>query len=395
MHNVKKIIFHCDGEIIAQENFESFIKSKYTINPVKCSQAMQEKSNTFVQHPCVPSDYGESRKYLTESSSLKKTLSEYGIAIIPSVLNNEECDKMKDGMWDYIEHITQGWSGDDKPVNRNDKSTWREFYKLIPLHTMLMQHFGVGHAQVSWNIRENPKIVSIFAELWNVKPEELLVSFDGMSFSMPPEDTNRGYFRPKKSNELIGTTLEKTGKSWLHTDQSYTNNEYRCVQSWVTCFDVNEGDASLFVLDSSHKYHGECAKHFNITNKTDWYPISDVETKFYLDKGCNPIRITCKKGDMVFWDSRTIHCGCEAMKNRKSLNFRGVIYLCYLPRKGAKETRLKAKRKAFEELRTTKHDPTKSLLFSKDPYDHGHPPPDVASIEKPKVGKLGRILAGY
>ncbi len=66
-----------------------------------------------------------------------------------------------------------------------------------------------------------------------------------------------------------------------------------------------------------------------------------------------------------------------------------------MPRKGATEVRLKAKRKAFEELRTTKHNPQKSLLFSKDPYDHGTPPPETTPLHKPTVGKLGKILAGY
>lgn len=340
-------------------------------------------------------NYGESHKYITSSSRLKETLNKYGVAIIPQVLDDKECADMLSGMWDYIEHITKEWTDPHKPVNRNDKSTWREFYKLLPLHSMLMQHFGVGHAQVSWNLRENPKIVNIFAELWNVKPEELLVSFDGMSFGMPPEGTNKGYFRSKKSEELVGTALEKTGKSWLHTDQSYTNNEYSCVQSWVTCLDVQANDATLLVLDSSHKYHKSCAETFKITDKKDWYPLSDAETKFYLNKGCNPVRISCAKGDMVFWDSRTIHCGCEAVKGREEPKFRGVIYLCYMPREGATEKRLEAKRKAFQELRTTRHNPQKSLLFPKDPYDRGNPPPTVADVEIPVVGELGKLLAGF
>lgn len=98
---------------------------------------------------------------------------------------------------------------------------------------------------------------------------------------------------------------------------------------------------------------------------------------------------------MVFWDSRTIHCGCEAIKGRKKLNFRGVVYLCYLPRIGASETELKRKRKAFGELRATWHDPQKSSLFQKNPRDYGNPVPNITPIIKPKVGNLGLKLAGY
>jgi len=36
------------------------------------------------------------------------------------------------------------------------------------------------------------KIVKIFAEIWGCTPEELLVSFDGFSFGLPPEETKKG-----------------------------------------------------------------------------------------------------------------------------------------------------------------------------------------------------------
>lgn len=79
----------------------------------------------------------------------------------------------------------------------------------MPSHSMLIQYFGVGHTQIAWTLRQNPKIV--FATLWNVTAEELLVSFDGMSFNIPPEYTNKGYFRPKYSKELVNTDLEEKG----------------------------------------------------------------------------------------------------------------------------------------------------------------------------------------
>lgn len=35
---------------------------------------------------------------------------------------------------------------------------------------------------------------------------------------------------------------------------------------------------------------------------------------------------------MVFWDSRTIHSGQEAMKSREKPNMRCVVYVCMIPR---------------------------------------------------------------
>ena len=122
-------------------------------------------------------------KYFTTLENLKQTLDTYGVAIIPAVLNNEECDNMVSGIWDFFEHITQKWP---TPINRANEKTWTEFYKLYPIHSMLVQYWNVGHAQVSWDIRQNPKVVEVFAKLYNCSIEEMLVSFDGLSFNLPP-----------------------------------------------------------------------------------------------------------------------------------------------------------------------------------------------------------------
>ena len=65
----------------------------------------------------------------------------------------------------------------------------------MPLHGMLVQYWGVGQSQFVWDIRQNPKVAAVFAKLWDVEPEELLVSFDGLSCHLSPEVTNKGYFR--------------------------------------------------------------------------------------------------------------------------------------------------------------------------------------------------------
>ena len=63
------------------------------------------------------------------------------------------------------------------------------------MHSMLFQHWNIGHAQVVWDLRQKRKIAQIFSTLWNVPIEELLVSFDGLSFHPPPEETKRGKFQ--------------------------------------------------------------------------------------------------------------------------------------------------------------------------------------------------------
>jgi hypothetical protein len=196
---------------------------------------------------------------------------------------------------------------------------------------------------------------------------------------LPPESTQKGYYH----------------KAWYHTDQSYTNSKPFIVQSWITANDVNDGDATLEVLENSHLYHRRFAKKFKITDTADWYKLSEDEIKYYKKKECTPVRITCKKGDMVFWSSKTIHCGVEAIKGREHSNIRAVVYLCYLPRIGITEANLKKKKNAYVNLRTTSHNPLKNKMFAKTPRTYGGEMPVITMIDKPILSPLGLKLAGY
>jgi ectoine hydroxylase-related dioxygenase (phytanoyl-CoA dioxygenase family) len=319
----------------------------------------------------------EYEKYITTPEKLRETLDQYGVAIIPSVLDKEECLEMQNGMWNTLEHWTQNW---EQPIKCDNAVSWRDIRNLFPLHSMLIHHHGLAYAQFIWNLRQNKKCIEPFANLWGCAPEDLLVSFDGASFHMPPEITNIGWHR----------------KTWYHCDQSYTRNGFECVQSWVTGFDVNEGDATLAFYEQSHKYQAQFAQHFNISEKNNWYRLESPEQiKFYTDYGCLERHIKCPRGSMVFWDSRTIHCGVEAQKGRPRHNFRCVVYLCYMPRQLCTQAELKKKQKAFEDMRMTSHWPCKVKLFPKTPRTYGAELKEVVAIDKPVLNELGLKLAGF
>ena len=322
-------------------------------------------------------DY-EYQKYVTDIDNLKNKLELYGVAIIPSVLNNEECKKINFGIWEFFEEISKDWSGDNIPINRYDVKTWRELYKLFPLHCQLFKGFKTGHAKVSWEVRQNLKIVKIFAKLWNCSVNDLLVSFDAFSFCLPPEVTKKGW----------------DGKSWFHTDQSYLRNDFECIQSWVTANDVEDGDSTLAIMEGSHKYHKEFAEKFNCNDKSDWYKLNSIEEKFYEDKKCQYKRIKCPKGSLVLWDSRTIHYGCNPEKTRKNPNFRSVIYLCYMPKSFSTEKDIEKKKNAFYKKRTTNHWPCKANLVADRPNSYGKEIPEVLNPPEAELNELGKSLAG-
>lgn len=332
----------------------------------------------------------ELEKYSTTIDNVKQKLEEYGVAIIPKLLNSIEIKKMNEGMWNTLEHISQNF---DVPISRNNSETYKKIYDLYPNHSMLIQHWGIGHSQFIWDLRQNEKIINIFSKIWDVPKDNLLVSFDGASIHMPPEITKRGYFK----------------NNWFHTDQSFNRNEFECVQSWVTGYDVNEGDGTLKFLEKSHLYHDDFINKFrngiDINKiKKDWYKLENIEQlKFYTKtKKCLEKCIKCPAGSIVLWDSRLIHCGQEPLKERKKHNFRNVVYICMHSREYANDKLLDKRIKAFNEMRMTTHWPVKPFnykgtikLFPKNPQTYGKILPNIKPLDKPKINNIGRNLVGY
>lgn len=310
-------------------------------------------------------------KYTCEQSEALDTLKKYGVAIVPSVLSQEECEKGVADMWDWLGHISQTW---EKPIEKENKESWRGFKQLYSKHSMLLQQWGIGHAQFVWDVRQNPKVVSVFADIW--KTEKLLTSFDGASIHLPPEITNLGWYR----------------RTWLHSDQSFLRNGFECVQGQVNLMDTNVGDATLCVLEGSHALHKTFAETFAIKEKGDWFKLEEAHVDWFLAQGCKEARIKSPKGSVVLWDSRTIHCGVEPLKGRKEPNLRCCVYTCYQPRVLCSKRDLDKRVKALDELRTTSHWAARPKLFPKTPRTYGAELPDLTPTLPPTLTDVGRSL---
>ena len=266
----------------------------------------------------LPQSKRDKSSLTCDLSSVVATLREHGVAVLPNVLNSEECVEMASGMWDHYEYVCEG------RLKRDDPRTWkRELQGTLMLnHGMLSQFHHSGHMQAVWDVRGHSKVQAAYKTFF--KTDELTVSFDGCSFGLPPEDTGIGWHN----------------KNWLHLDQGWgtmsktrTHGRRRAVQSWVTAYDIEEGDGTLQVLLGSHKLHEEFAKVFGHTkHSNDWYKLESEEVQWYLDKGCKLHNIECGAGSQVFWDSRTVHAGRAPLKGRQHPKNRFVIYICFSPR---------------------------------------------------------------
>jgi hypothetical protein len=316
----------------------------------------------------------EYKEYNTTFANLNNHLDQYGVAVIPNILTEAECINYRNQIWSELNHVTQ---------NRFDvqnQNTWKEFYKFYPLHSMLLQHFSLGHMQPVWDIRQHPKVCKTFETIWTVPKNDLLVSFDGLSVHLPPEKTKKGWYL---KNE------------WFHTDQSFNKPNKCCIQGLVNLYPVNNKDASLSILEGSHLLHQEFKNNFNPDNTDDWYKLKINEKKFYTDRGCNEFAVKAGIGSIVLWDSRTIHQGKEPEKTREQENFRIAVYVCMLPRNTSNNKYLEKKRKAFNELRLTSHWPNKPKLFPKSPRTYGGDIPEFNEIHQPQLNAIGRRLAGF
>jgi hypothetical protein len=323
-------------------------------------------------------------KVTTTIENANAVLNQYGVAVIPSIITPEDCETLFNKMWDFFEQITA-----DMPnkINRNDESTWNTLLDLFPSHGMLFQHWGIGHAEFAWWIRQHPAVVGAFARLWNVEPDELLVSFDGASFQAPPD--RAGNPTPKRG--------WGSPKPWYHSDQSLKRNNRECIQGWVTAKTVKEGDSTLAVMTGSHLLHREVAAKFPALIKpADWVQFDPNVISFFAEKGCEPLRISCPAGSLVLWDSRTAHYGAPPIAGRSTPEFRAVTYVCYMPRYGANLKRLQLKRTHYMTKRTTSHWPGKSRAFSLKPRTYGVKDlPLVVPAAEPSVSELGKKLAGF
>lgn len=315
----------------------------------------------------------EYKEHYTNLDNLSNKLAQDGVAVIPNILNENEINQARLGMWQTLNKVTENL---DKPILQNDYMSWKTLWELYPKHSMLLQNWSVGHSQFIWDIRQNQKVVDVFKNIWD--EEEVLTSFDGFSVHLPPELTKRGWYK---------------GNDWFHTDQSSQKIGLKCIQGMVTLYDVNKGDATLRIMKGSHDYHQDFFETFNISEKNDWYKIKEDEL-CYFDQ-FEKQSILAKAGSLILWDSRTFHQGIEPRKKRQDANYRCVVYVCMTPKSWSDSKNILKKQKAFNEMRMTSHWPHKIKLFPKNPRTYGNPLPNVPQLDPPVLTELGKKLAGF
>lgn len=246
---------------------------------------------------------------------------------------------------------------------------------------MLIQTYGIGHLQWVWDVRQDPNVAAVFSEICETPCEDLLVSFDAISFNMPPEVVSKGWFSSSNSYSI-------------HTDQRGAIIGRDCVQGFINLYPINPGDATLMVFEKSHNLHASFFTDTDSPTYPDYFPLLPEHYEYFLSRGCQEHRVLADEGSLVLWDSRVFHQGANALRERSEPNFRLVTYVCMTPRSRATQLELDMKIKALETGKNTAHIPHRVLEFPFYPYSKKLLiTPET--IGKPVLTDLGRRLAGF
>lgn len=251
-------------------------------------------------------------------------LQDNGFTVVQSVLTEQEVNYFAGCLWQYLEskyNITQ------------DPLDWKR--SLSPDYAYGVLNHSIGHENFMWQARTHNNVMAIFAKIWNIAEEDLLVSFDGCNVAVPrlPEEA-----RP----------------AWPHVDQ--TKPGFGCVQGFLALTDSEaELAGGTYVIPKSHKKHdflfSANGEFYGTASRTKMFSSEEV-AKFFSDSPA--IKVRCKKGDFVLWDSRLVHWGQEPIIPQ---GIRLGLYICMTPRSFASPEELEKKRKAFLSGAMTAHLP--------------------------------------
>jgi hypothetical protein len=305
-------------------------------------------------------------------------LDEHGYVVVANVLNENEAARALDLTWKYLEELDTG-------IDRNDVSTWDDDRWPTAVHGGILPGHGIGHSAVQWYIRGIPNLKTAFAAVWDT--DELLVSFDGMAL-----------WRPWANNPNWKTNR---GGSWLHIDQHpITRPGKQCVQGLVNLLPMSERTGGNVLVPGSHKKFHTIPDVY--PERLRRVPLSVDHFRFPSDDPMlaetPPIMSHLEAGDLLLWDSRTIHCSSAAIEppEYKPSLMRAVSLVCMMPKRLTPPEVLDARKRAVEDVVSTTNWTDRFINADKFPQILNAP-----NIERyrrpasPKLNEYQRQLVGY
>jgi hypothetical protein len=289
-------------------------------------------------------------------------LKEKGWTVVP--VDNLDPREYVDGMLNFFESCCRRFKKDDV-------STWTSENMPILLHGILKHH--CAHNPWQWKARSlcHP----VFSKIWN--DDDLLCSFDGVCF-MPPKIQDGERVTPSKTRT----------KSWFHNDQG-RSQEFVSVQGVLNLLPNGPEDGGLLVIEKSHLHFSEyIGRH-----PSEGFGYSRVDLSDPAYKDLEIVKVCANPGDLILFDSRTIHCNTQAQGTVPRM----ALYISMQPRCKATKKELEKRVKLFEQGRQTGHWCFGPLFSAtaKDGRTYGRDPLFPSKDVVPKLDGLQRRMVGY
>jgi len=280
----------------------------------------------------IPDLVSSTKKY----NDFRDDLHKNGYAVVKNVIPHSRAVSYQQSALAWLK------SFDNPELDFSNPETWIK--QNLPVQTTIstFMAYCVTHEKFMWDARLEPGVIDAFAKLW--RTDELLVSFDALNITLP----NRKDV-PRKL-------------PWEHIDQSPFRRGLHCVQGIIQLSEAGPEDGGLMVYPGSHKLTEE---FFDTqTDKSTWttqdfYPFKD-HISWFTARGITPVKVNASPGDLILWDSRTIHYGAEPTE--KGTTIRTIIYVAYTPARFASKEALEVKKEVFEKWRGTTHWPHDNLV---------------------------------
>ena len=237
----------------------------------------------------------------------------------------------------YYQKKAIGWlQSFDSKLDPKDPSTWNQSNLPVQTNRNTYEHYSVVHENFMWEARQEPGVVEAFEKIWGT--DELLVSFDSLNVTFP--------------------NLKDARAPWPHVDQAPRKRGLHCIQGIINLSHAGPEDGSLVVVSGSSKLTEEFFDKHTDPSNWEWRDnryFDEKDMEWFFERGCKITKVLAEPGDLILWDSRTIHWGGEPTS--KSDTIRTVIYAAYAPTKLASKDALAEKEIIFNKWGATTHWP--------------------------------------
>lgn len=266
-----------------------------------------------------------------------KQLEEFGYVVLPGTFSTAEADLEYTRMWDWVQTIAPG-------ISRTNPESWWAPYHGAPDPWPCAQRDMMQLYQAGWVFNDLREMFAerVFERLYGTRA--LHCSKDGFTLQRPTR-----------------TELKRTPND--HFDQGASMQGLHCVQGSVALTDQEENDGCFLVWPGSHQWRETLLAQPKYSKKSrdDFIIIDESDKETLFAAGIAPLRVPVNRGDVILWRSDVCHCGAPPLGVRD--NFRAVVYVCCLPAVLTSEATYRQKRRAYDELQTGSHWPSREEWF--------------------------------